>query len=171
MSIKNLAAMGMLATLLAGCGTQIMKAQPGTPVVEIIAQHGKPSYECTAKNGRKRLIWSQQPFGQYAWATEVTPEGTITEMTQVLADQHFNRMSRGIWTREDVLCEFGPPADEEQVGIPEARRDVWSYRYRQSDVWYSMMYVYFEPNGNRVIRFHSGPDPMFLEDWSAPDRH
>jgi hypothetical protein len=35
---------------------------------------------------------------------------------------------------------------------------VWSYRYRQSDVWYSMMHIHFDHDG--IVReMLSGPDP------------
>ena len=67
-------------------------------------------------------------------------------------------------TAQQVQCEFGPPADISGVGLPSVRETVWAYRYKQSGVWNSPMYVYMGRDGNLVTRFHPGPDPIYDED-------
>lgn len=158
-------AFGALALTLGGCA-QIGKTPSGTSLAQVEQQFGKPTVTCPLPSSGTRAIWSQQPFGEFAWATDVTPDGNIGEMVQVLSDQSFSRLSRGIWKAEDVRCAFGPPADIDQVGTPSVRTTVWSYRYRQDGVWYSLMYIYFPLEGDRVLKYHAGPDPMFSYDGS-----
>ena len=67
-----------------------------------------------------------------------------------------------------MLCEFGPPAEQGGVGLPSSIQIVWSYRYKQNGVWDSLMHVYFGTDGERVTRFHPGPDPMYERDDFLP---
>jgi hypothetical protein len=78
----------------------------------------------------------------------------------VLTDAHFEVLSTGTWSDERVRCEFGPPADI--GGIAKGNEKVWAYRYYESSVWYSLMYVYMGPNGNLANRHNPGPDPAYL---------
>jgi hypothetical protein len=40
--------------------------------------------------------------------------------------------------------------------------EVWSYRYKQSGVWNSMMHIHFSKDG--IVReMQSGPDPLYEE--------
>lgn len=152
--------------LAAGC-TPLADLPAGTPLAEVEAQFGRPNYSCPLPDGGRRVIWSQQPMGQYAWATDVTPDGRTQGIEPVLTDASFERLRQGTWTAERVLCAFGPPAEVSEVGLPSSRQQVWAYRYRQSGVWNSLMYVYMGRDGERVTRFHPGPDPMFDDDrWS-----
>lgn len=149
---------------LAGCA-QFKNVSPGTPLAEIEKQFGVPTLSCDLPNGGTRSVWSQQPYGDTAWAVDVSPEGQTGKLTQVLTDASFARLDKGIWKPEDVRCAFGPPVDVEKVGPPAAKKVVWSYRYLQSGVWHSMMYVYFGSDGEQVTNYHAGPDPMFMYDW------
>jgi hypothetical protein len=147
-------------SLLSAC-TTMADIAPGTPVSQIQAKYGKPTYTCPTSSGGQRFIWSQQPSGQYAWATNTDSTGRTDKIVPVLTDEHFNVMKQGTWTPEQVRCEFGPPAEIGKVGLPSSTQIVWSYRYRQNGAWNSLMYVYFGPDGSRVTHFHPGPDPMF----------
>ena len=149
----------LLVFALGGCA-QLQSAKPGTPVADIIKQFGKPTITCRNPDGTERLVWSLQPFGRYAWGTNITKENTIGPVTQVLTDAHFEVLSTGTWSDERVRCEFGPPADI--GGIAKGNEKVWAYRYFESSVWYSLMYVYMGPNGNLANRHNPGPDPAYL---------
>src|SRR5690606_27747904 len=141
---------------------------PGTPFAQVQAEFGRPNYTCPLPDGGQRIIWSGQPFGQFAWGTNVDAQGRVGEIQQLLTDEHFRVLDEGTWTAEQVLCEFGPPAETESVGMPSVRQVVWSYRYQQSGVWSSLMYVYFGRNGDQVTRHHPGPDPMYERDRFLP---
>ena len=100
-------------------------------------------------------------MGQYAWGTNVDSSGKTDQVVPVLTDEHFQVLKNGTWTPDQVLCEFGPPAETSAVGLPSSRQVVWSYRYKQNGVWNSLMHVYMGRDGTQVTHFHPGPDPMF----------
>ena len=153
--------------LLAAC-TTLASLPPGTPLAQVESQFGRHNYSCPLPNEEQRVIWSRQPFGQFAWGTQVDAQGRVGEITSLLTDQNFQKLAQGTWTPERVLCEFGPPAEKSGVGLPGSVQLVWSYRYQQSGVWNSLMHVYFGQDGEKVTRFHPGPDPMYDRDRFMP---
>jgi hypothetical protein len=148
-------------SLLAGCADMAASTPPDTPLSQVIAKYGRPNFTCPLPNGGQRVIWTQQPLGQYAWGGNVGPDGRIDRVVPILTDAHFDVLSHGDWPAERVRCEFGPPARIDEVGLPNVRQVVWSYRYRENDTWNSLMYVYMGRNGDKVTRHHPGPDPMY----------
>ena len=149
-----------LVALLAGCAN-MADVPPGTSIGDVYAQFGQPNTVCARPDGGQRMVWTQQPMGQYAWGTNVSPQGTVDRVYPVLTDENFSKLRVGRWTPDDLLCEFGRPAFIDEVGIPSVRQVVWNYRYREASSWNSLMYVYMGPNGDAVTRFHPGPDPMY----------
>jgi hypothetical protein len=147
--------------ILAGCANY-QSVKPGMSTAEAIQKLGKPSTTCTRDDGTQRLIWTLQPYGQYAWGTNTTKDGKVVEMQQLLTDAHFQVLATGKWTDKQLACEFGEPANK--YGIAKGNEIVWAYRYKQEGVWASMMYVYMGAQGNLVNRFHPGPDPDTLGD-------
>jgi len=147
---------------LGGC-VNYHSVKPGMTIAEAVQKLGKPSTTCTREDGTQRLIWTMQPYGQYAWGTNTTPQGTVVGVQQLLTDANFQKLATGKWTDKQVLCEFGEPANT--YGIAKGREIVWAYRYKQEHVWDSMMYVYMGPQGNLVNRFHPAPDPATLGDF------
>jgi hypothetical protein len=155
-----------LASVLSACAN-MADTPPGTPLAQVEAQFGRPNYACPEPNGGQRLIWSQQPAGQYAWGTHVDSAGNTDRIEPLLTDEHFRLLGQGVWTPEKVRCEFGPPAIIDTVGLPSVRQIVWSYRYLQDHAWNSLMYVYFGTDGSHVTRFHPGPDPKYDDErWA-----
>ncbi len=152
------------AGLALGACANIAATPPGTPLDQVQAQFGAPTLTCTSRAGQPRAIWSQQPFGQFAWGSDLTPDGRVQRIEPVLTDTHFKVLAEGEWTPEQVRCEFGPPAKIDTVGLPSVRQIVWNYRYRQEGVWNSLMFVFFGRDGARVTQFHPGPDPMYLQE-------
>ncbi len=157
---SRMLAAGLLALGLAGCAN-MADVPPGTSIGEVYQTFGQPSTVCPLPDGGQRMVWSQQPMGQYAWGTNVSPQGQIDRIYPVLTNENFAKLSAGRWTPDDLLCEFGRPAFVDAVGTPSVRQVVWNYRYRESNAWNSLMYVYLGPNGDAVTRFHPGPDPMY----------
>jgi len=152
----------VLACLLGACAN-MTDTPPGTPFAQVEARFGRPDYTCPLPNGGERAIWTAQPAGQYAWGTNVDPSGNTDRIVALLTDPHFQVLAKGVWTPEKVLCEFGPPAIKDEVGLPSVRQIVWSYRYKQDHVWNSFMYVYFGKDGSHVTHFHPGPDLTYDE--------
>lgn len=146
--------------IVTGCANY-QSVKPGMSVSEAIQKLGKPSTSCVREDGSQRLIWTMQPYGQYAWGTNTTKDGKVIEMQQLLTDKHFEVLSTGKWTDQRLACEFGEPANK--YGIAKGNEIVWAYRYKQEGVWNSMMYVYMGSQGNLVNRFHPAPDPDALD--------
>nr|WP_156774099.1 hypothetical protein [Bordetella bronchialis] len=155
----------LVALVLAGCADMAARTPPDTPLSQVVAQYGQPNFTCPLPNGGQRVIWTQQPLGQFAWGGNVGPDGRIDKVERLLTDRHFAVLSQGDWPANRVLCEFGPPAIVDEVGLPSVRQVVWSYRYRENDSWNSLMYVYMGRKGDRVTRHHPGPDPMYDQEW------
>jgi hypothetical protein len=146
---------------LSGC-TVMTDVKPGTPLAEVEKQFGKPTTTCQLSGGGQRMVWSQQPSGQYAWATDVDAAGRVGSVDQILDDREFNKLSEGVWTPDRVRCQFGPPENISKVGLENDVKVVWSYRYRQNNTWYMLMYVFFDADGKKVIQHYPGPDPWYL---------
>jgi hypothetical protein len=158
--VARVAALTLLAAL-AGCADMAQRTPPGSALVQVESQYGKPNFTCRLPNGSERVIWTQQPLGQYAWGANVAPDGKIDRVERLLTDEHFRVLSEGVWTAERLRCEFGPPARIDTVGLPSVRQVVWSYRYRENDSWNSLMYVYMGREGDQVTHHNPGPDPMY----------
>lgn len=154
--------------LLSACAN-MSDTPPGASLPDIEARYGKADYACPAGQGKQRLTWTQQPYGQYAWTTLVDEHGKIDRVVPALTDARFRMLDKGSWTPDQVRCEFGPPAETSLVGLPGSRQVVWSYRYKQDGAWNSLMYIYFGTDGTHMTRRHAGPDPLFdpieLEVW------
>jgi len=146
--------------LLTGC-TLIANTPPGTPLAEMQRRHGAPAHVCMQPDGSQRVIWSQQPNGQYAWAARVGADGRVESVETVLTDEAFQRLRPGL-TTDELRCIYGPPAIIGSIGWGQ-RQTVWSYRYREAKSWNSLMHIYLDTDG-KVERFHPGPDPMFDAD-------
>lgn len=159
-ALARLAAALAIAGALGGC-TNMTQTPPGTPLADVEAQWGRPNFFCDRPDGGRRVIWTQQPMGQYAWGTNVTPDGRVGPVVSILRDEHFRLLSQGTWSADQVRCEFGPPARISEAGLGSSRQVVWAYRYREADSWNSLMYVYLGADGRQVTRFHPGPDPMY----------
>jgi hypothetical protein len=87
-------------------------------------------------------------------------DGRLTAFEQVLTGEKFATIMVGTATRDDVLHTIGRPA--ERSYLPLRDFEVWSYRYKESGVWNSMMHVHFDRGG--VVRMmQNGPDPMYEE--------
>ena len=106
-----------------GCA-QVSSAKPGTPIAQVLKQYGKPAVTCPTKDGGQRMVWTQQPEGETAYAVQVPKSGLIEAPQQVLSTESFNVMSNGeVWTREMVHCQFGPPANITRDGFGDEAGD------------------------------------------------
>ena len=150
---------GLGALLLAGCA-QVSSVQPGTPIAEVIKQYGRPSASCPDRDGGKRMVWTQQPQGETAYALGVSAQGIVDAPQQVLNDKSFSVLGNGeVWTRERVQCQFGPPASITRDSWGEDHQWVWSYHYFRPADDAQIMYIYLGNDGARVTKFTSAPDP------------
>ncbi|NLB30973.1 MAG: hypothetical protein GX822_04845, partial [Alcaligenaceae bacterium] len=50
-------------------------------------------------------------------------------------------------------------------GLGEKREQVWSYRYREANIWDRFLFIYMGRDGQRVTRWSTGPDLRFDGCW------
>lgn len=156
-----------IAILVTACAN-IAKTPDNTNLSTIVERFGHPTLSCQTDQGINRVIWSQQPMGQYAWGGNLDNNHNLAHMQSLLTDEHFAVLSQGIWNKDKVFCEFGPPAFIDKVNLPGDGLVVWNYRYKQDYVWNSLMFVFFDPKTNIVVNFYPGPDPMYDPDNKLP---
>lgn len=158
-------AFALCALVLAGCA-QVSSVQPGTPVAQVIKQYGNPDIICPSRDGGRRMVWSQQPEGETAYALHISKQGLTGAPQQVLTERSFSILGNGeIWTRERVHCEFGPPANITRDAWGDDRQWIWGYRYMRGQDNPEIMYVYLGNDGARVTKYRSLSDLERNEDY------
>ncbi len=149
----------LFTSILAGCVSLQPLPAPGESLASVLARYGKPTSIYLEGNGQV-LEYATGPMGQRTWMAHVGADGKLINMEQALAGPVFARLKVGASTKDEVLRTIGRPAETSTLALPQL--EVWSYRYKENDVWNSMMHVHFDKNG--VVRLmQSGPDPMYEE--------
>ena len=163
-NIKTTCLAGVL--LLAGCAA-LNRTVPalGDPLATVTAKFGQPSAVYPEPGGQE-LEYASGPFGQTTYMAHMGANGRLAGFEQVLTSEKFATLKVGTATRADVLRTLGRPAERSYLALPDL--EVWSYRYKESGVWNSMMHAHFDRAG--VLRMMmNGPDPMYEE--KRPFRH
>ncbi|WP_259295224.1 hypothetical protein [Paraburkholderia sp. DHOC27] len=143
--------------LLAGCAQPWQRFQQGQDESTIVATLGPPREVYDLPNGGKRLMWPTQPMGETTTAADIDGAGKIVNVRQVLDPLEFYKAQIGTWTKSDVLVNFGRPVETSY--FPLMKREVWTYRYMESNVWYMMYSFYFDDQG--ILRLtQKTPDPL-----------
>jgi hypothetical protein len=145
------------ALALGACAQPWQGFQAGEQESVVIAKLGQPREVYELPGGSKRLMWPTQPWGEVTTAADIDATGKVISVRQVLQPSEFYRAEPGKWTKNDVLVNFGRP--EETTYFPLMKREVWSYRYLEDDVWYQLFHFYFDNTG--VLRAtQKSPDPL-----------
>ena len=157
--IKHTMLAAALALSLGACAPFIRIAPPlGAPLAEVQAKLGQPRAVYRMADGSQVLEYAGQPMGQFQHMATIGPDGRLVSYEQVLTGEKFATIKIDQATKADVLRTIGRPAERSHVAMHNY--EVWSYRYKESGVWNSLMHVHFDANG--VVRMmQNGPDPMF----------
>ncbi|OLL32732.1 hypothetical protein BTH42_05135 [Burkholderia sp. SRS-W-2-2016] len=142
---------------LAGCAQPWQQYSQGADASTIVARLGPPREVYDLPDGGKRLMWPTQPMGETTTAADIDAAGKIVTVRQVLQPNEFYRAEIGKWTRSDVLVNFGRPVETSY--FPLMKREVWTYRYLEDNVWYMLYSFYFDDQG--ILRTtQKTPDPL-----------
>lgn len=145
--------------VLGGCGS-MSQVTPGTPLAKVISQHGQPAVTCNNDDGTKRVVWTQEPAGEQAWAATVDAKGDVSAFTQVLTAEEFEVLNEGSWNAQRVNCHFGPPA-KIKTYPNQPNQTVWLYQYTGAGTGgFMMLYVNINKTTNRVLGYSTGPNPQ-----------
>jgi hypothetical protein len=147
------------AATLAGCAS-FADVAPGTPYQQVVKEFGKPSASCPEPNGGTRMVWSQEPAGEQAWATTVGADKLVGPFTQVLNDSAFEQLNQGQWSAGTVRCAFGPPARAYVFG-DNPNQIAWEYHYETASDGdnLNVLYVTFDRATNKVVGYTTSMDP------------
>ena len=129
----------------------------GTPLAGVTASLGQPSAVYPSPDGGQVLEYRGQPMGQFQYMARIGADGRLVSYEQVLTSENFARIEVGRWNRDDVLRNFGRPAEVVRSRLEEG--EIWSYRYKEQGVWNSVMNVDLNARGT-VLRVFNSPDPL-----------
>ncbi|WP_286797795.1 hypothetical protein [Pandoraea sp. 64-18] len=149
---------GALALSLSACYTPPWQTiSPNASQAEVQARLGKPREVYPLTPDVTRWLYPTKPFGEETIAADFDAQGRLLGTAQVLSMPEFNKVEIDKWTKTDVLHHFGEPVETSY--FPLMKREVWTYRFKQDDVWYSMMNFYFDADGI-VKTTQISPDPL-----------
>jgi hypothetical protein len=153
---------GIFLAIFAGCAAFGPPLQPGEPEQSVLTALGQPTHRY--QDGSDHLLeYTTGPWGQQTYMAKIGPSGKLISYEQVLTTQKFATIKTGMATKEDVLRTVGAPSETAYFSL--SGLEAWSYSYKESGVWDSMMHIYFD-KGGIVRRLENGPDPK-----RDPDRH
>ena len=150
----------VLGIVLAGCAGLMREAPAiGDPLPAVTAKFGHPTAVYPASPGQV-LEYATGPFGQATYMARMGADGRLVAFEQVLTGEKFATLKIGAANKTDVLHTLGRPAERSYLSLSDL--EVWSYRYKESGVWNSMMHVHFDRAGT-LRMMQNGPDPMYEE--------
>ena len=156
-TLRTPAAAIALALMLSACAQPWQNYQAGADASTVTAKLGPPKEVYDLPDGGRRLMWPTQPFGETTTAADIDASGKIVSVRQVLDENEFYKAQIGTWTQKDVLLNFGRPVETSY--FPLMKRQVWTYRYMEANVWYMMYNFYFDDQG--IVRLtQKTPDPL-----------
>jgi hypothetical protein len=152
-------------TLLNACAVfNPVTINPGESEPEVIAKLGEPTNRYNDGNDRL-LEYSSGPWGQTTHMARFGPDRRLKSYEQVLTTQKFSTLKEGVATKAEVLRTIGAPTETSYLSLTDL--EVWSYSYKESGAWNSMMHVHFDRQGV-VRKMLNGPDPKFDPDRRFP---
>jgi hypothetical protein len=139
------------ALALAGCAVDGANLRPGVSTVdEAVRGMGPPAMEFANPDGSRTLAYPRGPLGTQTFMVDVSRDGIVRSVRQVLSDESFNRIRPGL-TRDQVLRMIGPPGDS--MSFARLQEDSWEWRYQDAWRYTAIFSVNFDRNGIVVSKF------------------
>ncbi|NEX61836.1 outer membrane protein assembly factor BamE domain-containing protein [Noviherbaspirillum galbum] len=159
------ATIAFLCATLTACATMFPPdVAVGESESSVIAKRGEPTHRY--QDGNQRLLeYATGPWGQKTWMARIGPDGKVVSFEQVLTSQKFGTLQVGTATKDDVLRTVGAPSETSYLNLSDL--EVWTYPYKESNVWNSLMHIHFDKSGV-VRKLMNGPDPRFDPDLRVP---
>lgn len=167
MKMNRMAACAALLALLGATGCSslyVSPPQPGESEAQIVARLGEPTHRYGEGN-TYLLEYMTGPWGQSTFMARMGADGRLISYEQVLDTAHFSMIVPGKSDKQHVLHTIGAPSATSYLSLPQL--EVWSYPYRESNVWDSVMHVHFDKTG--IVRMlQNGPDRRRTPDMAWP---
>jgi hypothetical protein len=148
--------------LLCSACTSLMPApvSVGETEASVIAKRGLPTNRIPDGNDYL-LEYRHGPWGQTTDMARFDRDGRLISYEQVLTNEKFATIKLGVSSKTDVLRSVGHPSQTSYLSRQQL--EVWTYPYKESGVWNSMMHIHFAQNGI-VQKMESGQDLRFDRD-------
>jgi outer membrane protein assembly factor BamE (lipoprotein component of BamABCDE complex) len=148
----------LIPLLLSGCATPFgALPQPGTPQQDVVARMGTPAHRY--QYGDQTLLeYPGGYYGQQTYMAHIGPDGRLIDYEQVRTVEKFGAIKINEATKADVLRTVGTPSETSWLSLPQL--EVWSYRYKENNIWNSMMHIEFDRSGV-VRKVENGRDPLY----------
>src|SRR3569623_764340 len=148
--------LSICAGMLAGCASwSTPPVQVGEAEADVVARLGQPTH--VYQDGNSRLLeYMHGPMGQTTDMARIGPDGKLVSYQQVLSLQNFGTIHVNEAHKADVLRTVGAPSEDNY--FPRQQLEAWSYPFKESGVWDSMMTIFFDQAGI-VRKLENGPDP------------
>ncbi|HOL37815.1 MAG TPA: outer membrane protein assembly factor BamE [Rubrivivax sp.] len=119
----------LIALLATGCDPQrVAKLEEGvSSEVDVRRQFGDPVTVTVAPDGTRTLEYPRQPEGWTNYVITIGPDGKMSSLRQLLAEDNFARVHSGM-SRQQVRDLLGRPAEQKRYDL--RREEVWSWRYK-----------------------------------------
>lgn len=152
-------------TILGGCALLTAPpVSPGDAEPDVIAKLGKPTHRFQDRQ-EHLLEYMKGPWGQRTFIARIGADNKLISYEQVLTAEKFATIKVDSATKTDVLHAIGTPSETSYLSRLEL--EVWTYPYKETGVWDSMMHVHFDKNG--IVRMmQNGPDMRFDPDSRWP---
>lgn len=164
MKVFKTAAVVLFSLAVTACSIfQPLTFPSGTPESEVVAKLGRPTNRYMVGNDYL-LEYAKGPWGQRTYMARFDANGRLLSYEQVLTVEKFNTIKVNQATKTDVLQTVGAPSETSYLPLRDL--EVWTYPYKESNVWNSLMHIHFDREGI-VRQMLNGPDPRFDPDRSV----
>jgi hypothetical protein len=165
MKLASKALLAVCMATLQACSVLIpAPINKGDSEADVIAKRGQPAHRY--RHGTDILLeYPTGPFGQRTYMARIGSDGKVVSFDQVLNSETFGTIKVGVATKADVLRTIGSPSETSYLSLTDL--EVWSYPYKESNVWNSVMHVHFDRAGI-VRKMLNAPDPRYDPDRRFP---
>jgi len=101
----------------------------GKPASALTGEFGAPAAEYPNPDGSRVMVYPWGPLGKATYMADVGPGGTVRSVRQVLNEDSFQGIVRGMG-RDEVLRRIGPPT--ETMPFPRREQISWEYLFRDA---------------------------------------
>lgn len=152
----------LLSVVLASACAVLVPPQlsAGETEAAVVAKLGQPTARIPDSNGYL-LEYSRNPWGQAIDMARFGNDGRLISYEQVLTTAKFATIKLGIFKKNDVLRTVGHPSQTSY--LPRQQLEVWTYPYKESGAWNSLMHIHFDNDGI-VRKMENGQDLRFDRD-------
>src|SRR5450830_2165842 len=109
---------------------------------------GQPDSVREESDGGRTLEYPKGPQGIRTWMFRITADGKLTDYQQVLTDENFEKVQKGM-TREEVRNMLGRPRTV--VPFQRKKEEVWDWKYLHVHEE-RLFNVHFDMDTGKVVR-------------------